>query len=180
VSGASGTRCDRGRIELLLNLKAGARDKSEVDVCESISVARDVLKHHLFTLGYIKNASSTPQLILEGVADYPVELVDAATSQGISLWCIVLRIHKDHANISKFETGALFREYDALSALLASPEYGVQEAEARRKHCASNRCFPCDSGYFGALDRGLPRLPCTKSQTPGFQNSWHSYQAKGP
>lgn len=139
VSGASGTNCDRSGIELALNLTAESRDKSEADLRLSISAARDVLIHHLFMLGYIKNTSSTPTLVLEGVADYPVEMVDTATSQGNSIWRIILRIPRDHASVPMFETGALFREYDVLSAIFMSTEFRIQEAY----RCGNDRERTC-------------------------------------
>ena len=139
VSGASGTKCDRSGIELILNLTVSGVDKTQNDKRHSATIARDVLIRHLFVLGYIKNSSSTPSLIIEGVVDYPVELINSATSQGGSLWRIILRIPRDHANTTKFETGGLFSESDSLNSLFESLETAVPNAY----RCSNQRQRPC-------------------------------------
>jgi len=134
VSGASGTKCDRSGIELIFNLTVAGRDTPQNDMRHSVTNARDVLIQHLFFLGYIKSTVSTPSLIVEGVLDYPVELINAATSQGEALWRVILRIPRDHANTTKFETAGLFNEHAILSALFESREIAVQEAYRCSQH----------------------------------------------
>lgn len=130
VSAAQGTACARSGIELLLNFTASA-STNENEARHAMNVAREALIGQLFARGYVLTNKSNVSLLLEGVMDYPVQLVQpqiqSSQLAGRSMWRIVLRIPSSHIDAAMFAAGMLFKDVAALSGLFVSQDYAVHE-----------------------------------------------------
>ena len=145
ASALAGTGCDQSGIELLVNMTGGFN----CDAVDRINLqqARETIITALFGLGYIKPAKSNMQLVLEGVLDYPLEIVETSLASpafaGRSLWRVILRIPMDHAEMSLFAKGTFLQDYAAMMAIFpASPNYLLHSVQAcsndGKRTCAAN------------------------------------------
>jgi len=114
---------------------------------DNIVIARQKIILQLFDLGYIKREKSTLEMILEGILDYPLEIVESNIASvefsGRALWRIVLRIPSRHVDMKLFSNGVFLQDYYAMAAVLQFPEkYRVHSvmrcSNDGRRNCASN------------------------------------------
>jgi hypothetical protein len=130
VSASHGTACARSGIELLMNF-TGSASVTENEARQAMIVAREALIVQLLASGYVLSHKSNVSLLLEGVLDYPVELVQpqmqSSLLAGRSMWRVVLRIPSQHTDTAKFAAGAFFKDFAGLSGLFVSPDYEVHE-----------------------------------------------------
>jgi len=130
VSASQGTACARSGIELLVNF-TGSASVNENEARNAMNVAREALMRVLLARGYVLSHKSNVSLLLEGVLDYPVELVESQMQSpllaGGSMWRVVLRIPSQHIDTAKFGAGVYFNDFAGLSGLFVSPEYAVHE-----------------------------------------------------
>ena len=124
VSALGGTGCDESGIELVINVTGGF--EGEVVDHSNIQIARENIIIKLFDLGYIKQDKSNLQLVLEGVLDYPLEIVESnlvnVEFSGRVLWRIILRIPSEHVDIQLFANGPFLNDYTAMGVVLSDSE----------------------------------------------------------
>jgi len=149
TSALAGTGCEQSGVELLVNMTGGF-DGDAVDRTD-MQQARATIITALFDLGYIKQDKSTTELVLEGVLDYPLEIVETNIASpafaGRSLWRVVLRIPSDHVEMALFARGTFLQDYAAMAAIFpASAKYllhSVQRCsnDGKRTCVATSDCL---------------------------------------
>jgi len=147
VAGIDGTGCVKNGVEITVNVVGGTRSASvdfdTVDL-ENILNMRKVLIETLFQQGYIQEEKSSVALVLEGVIEYPPELLQATISSdtfaGRSMWRVILRIPRDHLNIAWFSNSELFHGNDLFSGnFTPSPQRAIHPVQV----CSNDRQRAC-------------------------------------
>jgi len=147
VSAASGTGCVKSGVELVVNVTGGIRTSDvNFDTVDKANIlqARNVLIEKLFELNYIKEDKSSLALVLEGVLDYPLELVEPTMTSdefvGRSMWRIILRIPSEHIDVALFTSGALLHQYAVFSEIFTpSNKHLLHSAQ----QCSNDREQTC-------------------------------------
>jgi len=118
VSTLDGVACATAGVEVVF-LMGGTvvtpGDDAATDAQNRLNMveARQIVIDELLTQGYLKPVSNTA-LLLEGVKQYPIEMVKAVVEEplspllGRSLWRIVLRAPDIHLDLSKMAGGSIF------------------------------------------------------------------------
>jgi len=83
--------------------------------------ARMNLINAMFDKSFLSE-DSTPGLLIEGVVDYPLEIIQndivkPGVFQGRSLWRIILRVPSQHINMQLLSNSNLFQDYLILAAV---------------------------------------------------------------
>jgi len=116
--------------------------------------ARLKLIDELFAQQYL-NEQSSPALLIEGVKQYPIDLVtplieDASSPLFMrSLWRIVLRAPDVHLNLAKISQGTIFDDTATWARVFDdSDKYMINQVG----QCANDRARSCDAGNPSCLN----------------------------
>ena len=149
ASALAGTACEQSGVEVVVNMTGGFAGDAVDRII--IQQAREKIITALFDLGYIKKDKSNTQLVLEGVIDYPLEIIETNLAPppfaGRSLWRIILRIPSGHTEMSLFAKGTFLQDYTAMAAIFpASANYllhSVQRCsnDGKRMCLAASDCL---------------------------------------
>jgi streptogramin lyase len=106
----------------------------------------------------ILNEQSSPALLIEGVRQYPIELVTASIEDPLSplfmrsIWRIVLRAPDAHVNLAKLARDTSFDDTALWARVFAdSDKYMINQVG----QCANDRARSCDAGNPTCLDRAV-------------------------
>ena len=120
---AAGSKYGESGVEIVLNVtgRVNSQALTGPEMLLEIEQARMNLINAMFSMNFL-SGESTPGLLLEGVVDYPLEIiqndiVEPGVFQGRSLWRIILRVPSQHINMQLLSNSNLFRDYLVLAAV---------------------------------------------------------------
>jgi len=162
-SALQGTNCDDSGLEIVLILAGPAAlqvlTAAAADPISSelpyIVEAREKIMHTLIAhSGLLKPGMTSVALLLEGVHDYPVELVsensisDNLDIVGRSLWRVIIRVPSTHLHMHQLATTPIFDTTDLWDNALVNTSLYRLNTKGR---CLNDRRTTC-SGNRGCLN----------------------------
>lgn len=159
VSSPEGVACATAGVEVIFQMGgmlASDTLATEVRNLANMQAARLVIINTLITQGYVK-APSTPDLLLEGVKAYPIEMVRAVVTEiaspllGRSLWRIVLRAPDIHLDLPKIAQGSIFDQVQVWTTIFnETDKYLMNEVG----QCSNDRARSCSAAAVTCLNQG--------------------------
>jgi len=149
VLAAAGSKCSESGVEIVVNVtgRVNSQAFTRPEMLLEIEQARLHLINAILQMNLVSD-ESTPGLLIEGVVDYPLEIiqndiVEQGVFQGRSLWRIILRIPSQHVNMQLLSNSNLFRDYLVLAAVFPDDStcllHSVQQCDNdRRRNCAQD------------------------------------------
>jgi len=153
VSKIDGAVCATSGVEVEFQM-GGMISGTDASDRANMADARLKLIDELISQQYL-NEQSSPALLIEGVKQYPIDLVtplieDASSPLFMrSLWRIVLRAPDVHLNLLKIAQGTIFDDTATWARVFNdSDKYMVNEVG----QCANDRARSCDAGNPSCLN----------------------------